>query len=416
MKKIIYILFLWLFAFNAQAQLKEYMHVYDIDLQESIPYVWRLEEEYKRENSLYDRKYDYGWRIPTVFNSDFRQKIKTFATVEKRFDSQDEEAILKEIRRMPKSFYPYIGPMLHNMRGLSGKVLDIPGIKETKNKFPDKIASHLQNIPDIEFVSPELYIFLSPQFWGEDMESIEFPKEIAEDNSDNIPNIRIDPNFILKVKSKINISDYYPGSAPKSPNMGIRHYTADKNTPLSSSDVQAFLNTFDTLEKFNKNNANEIKLIMIDPIINYWDSKKGEDIEVSILKGVVNPCQTIVRKVKWSGLRSQFQDAISNEAFGLDDWAYTCDKVIKAYRIATMKQAHIAIIKALRSGDLYRRLDKLPFSEQERKQHRNFMEAVLHMYDSKSQDVEAVKPFIRQISEKLLNMDYMFAGTPFIVP
>ena len=161
MKKFLFLLFLWMSAFPAHAQLKGYIHIYDVDLQENIPYLWRVHEDFKKDTALYDRKYDYKWRIPTVFNSDFRRKIKTFGSVEKRFNNPDEDAILRDLQRMPKAFYPYIGPMLHNMRGLSGKILDRPGIKETKNKFPDKIASRMQNIPDIEFVSPDLYLFLS---------------------------------------------------------------------------------------------------------------------------------------------------------------------------------------------------------------------------------------------------------------
>lgn len=415
MKKFLFLLFLWMSAFPAHAQLKGYIHIYDVDLQENIPYLWRVHEDFKKDTALYDRKYDYKWRIPTVFNSDFRRKIKTFGSVEKRFNNPDEDAILRDLQRMPKAFYPYIGPMLHNMRGLSGKILDLPGIKETKNKFPDKIASRMQNIPDIEFVSPDLYLFLSPQFWGEDLNTLEFPKELTEQDYET-PKIRINPEFIRRVREKVKISDFYPGAKPKVPSLGLRNYVADKNAPLSGADVQALINTFDNLEKFRKTSDNELKLLMVDPLINYWDEKNGIDRQVSFLKGVVNPCQTIVRKVKWSGLRSQFQDAIGNEAFGLDDWAYTCDKVMKAYRVISMKQAHIVIINALRKGYPYTQLDKLKFTPEERIRQRYFLEATLHLYDSKAEDLTAVRPFYKQITDKLLQMDYLFAGTPFIMP
>jgi len=415
MKKILYALLFCLIATQTKAQLKDYIHLYDVDLQEKIPYMWRVHEDFKKDTALYDRKYDYRWRIPTVFNSDFRQKIRTFGSVEKRFNNPDEDAILQDLKRMPKAFYPYIGPMLHNMRGLSGKILELPGIKETKNKFPDKIASRLQNIPDLEYVSPDLYIYLSPQFWGEDMNTLEFPKELQE-QEENIPNIRINPEFIRHVQSKVNLSDFYPGAKPKAPSLGLRHFVADKNTPLSGADVQAFLNTFDGLEKFSKTRDNELKLIMLDPIINYWDEKNGIDRQVSFLKGIVNPCQTIVRKVKWSGLRTQFQDAIGSQAFGLDDWAYTCDKVMKAYRVLSMKQPHIVSINALRKGYPYTQLDKLELSEEERQRMRYFLEAALHLYDSTPNDVSVARPFYKQVTDKLLKIDYLYVGTPFIMP
>lgn len=414
MKKFLYTLLMMLYTIPAHSQLKEYIHLYDVDLQEQIPYLWRVHEEYKKDNSYYDRKYDYKWRIPSVFNSDFRQKIKTFGSVEKRFDNPDEEELLRDLKRIPKAMYPYIGPMLHNVRGLSGKILDMPGIKETKNKFPDKIASRLRDIPDIEFVTPDLYLFLSPQFWGEDLNTLEFPKELSEPVEPS--RIRINPQFIRRIREKVKISDFYPGAAPKVPDLGLRNYTADKNTPLSGADVQAFLNTFDGLEKFRKTGYNELNLIMIDSLINYWDDKNGTDKQVSFLKSVVNPCQTIVRKVKWAGLRSQFQDAIGGEAFGLDDWAYTCDKTMKAYRVLSMKQPHIAIINALRRGYPYTQLDKLKFTPEERLRQRYFLEAVLHLYDSNSADLAAVRPFYKQITEKLLKIDYLYAGTPFVMP
>ena len=275
MKKILCMLLVILYAFPVRAQLKEFMHTYDVDLQEELPYLWRVHEDFKKDNSHYDRKYDYKWRIPTVFNSDFRQKIKTFGSVEKRFTNPDEEEIFRDLQRMPKAFYPYIGPMLHEMKGLSGKILELPGIKETKHKFPDKIASKLQDIPDIEFVSPDLYLFLSPQFWGEDLNTLEFPKELQEPGEN--PRIRINPEFIRKVREKVEVSDFYPGAKPKTPSMGMRNYVADKDSPLSGADVQAFINTFDGLDKFSKTKDNELKLIMVDSLISYWEEKNGGD-------------------------------------------------------------------------------------------------------------------------------------------
>lgn len=414
MKKILCILLFFLYSSSVHAQLKEFTHAYDVDLQENIPYLWRVHEDFKKDTSLYDRKYDFRWRIPTVFNSDFRQKIKTFGSVEKRFTNPDEEEIFRDLQRMPKAFYPYIGPMLHEMKGLSGKILELPGIKETKHKFPDKIASKLQDIPDIEFVSPDLYLFLSPQFWGEDLNTLEFPKEL-QDTGEN-PRIRINPEFIRKVREKVKVSDFYPGAKPKAPSLGMRNYIADKDSPLSGADVQAFINTFDGLDKFSKNKDNELKLIMVDSLISYWEEKNGGDKSIYVLKSVVNPCQTIVRKVKWSGLRSEFQEAIGGEAFGLDDWAYTCDKVMKAYRVISMKQAHIAIINALRRGYPYTQLDKFNFTHEERLRQRYFLEATLHLYDSKPADVDAVRPFYKQITDKLLEWDYIYVGSPFIMP
>ena len=59
MKKILCILLVFLYTFPVRAQLKEFMHTYDVDLQEELPYLWRVHEDFKKDNSHYDRNYDY---------------------------------------------------------------------------------------------------------------------------------------------------------------------------------------------------------------------------------------------------------------------------------------------------------------------------------------------------------------------
>ena len=64
--------------------------------------------------------------------------------------------LLKEkmllLENMHKEYYQYIGPYLHTVPTISEKVLNMPGIKETKNKFPTRIAPQVADIEDIEIV------------------------------------------------------------------------------------------------------------------------------------------------------------------------------------------------------------------------------------------------------------------------
>lgn len=414
MKKWIFLLMLF-FAIPTQAQLKEYEHAFDINLQEEIPMVWRVRKEYQQARNEYDWKYEYNWRLPAVFNHDFKKKIKNFGSIEKRIANTDEENILRMLKRLPKSMYPYIGPALHNVRGLSGKILDMPGIKETKNKFPEKIAERMQNIPDIEFASPELYIYLSPQFWLEDMQSLEFPQELPEQPKQN-PKIRINPEFISRLKQKVQIDDFAFGSKPQTLDLDVRNYYADVNTALSGADVKAFIGTFAGLHKFREKKGNEIRLIALSGVINFWDEQQGINKYVAYFKNVVNPCQSIVRKVKWAGLRDEFQQAIGAQAFGLDDWAYTCDKVIKAYRITTLSNGDIASLHALRRGYFYKIYDKMDFTDEEREQQKVALEATLHLYDSSAENVAAVRPFAKQIEQELNNLTIQYGGSLIILP
>lgn len=415
MKRFIYLILMFLWVTPCRAQLKEYAHLYDIDLKEDIPLVWRIKKEYQKETSLYDWKYDFSWRIPSVFNYEFKQDIRNFGAFEKRLANPTEDGILAELKRMPKAYYPYVGPVLHTIKGLSGKVLDLPGIKETKNKFPEKIASRFQNIPNIESVSPDLYIFLSPQFWGEDLASLEFP-QIADEKPQKTPKIHINPEYIRKIKEKVRMSDYGGGKSPDTP-LGIRHFTADKDTPLSAADVKAFINTLDGIKKFSLSGSNGLRLLMIEPIITYWDTKNGVNENVAFLRNVVNPCQSLVRKVKWAGLREKFQEAIGVEGFGLDDWAYTCDKTIKAYRVNTLPMTHMTIIKLLRKGYYYRILDDMPgYSDEERKTFRYFLEASVHLYDTTETNLEAMRADKINIRNKVVKTHFENMGIPIILP
>lgn len=415
MRLLIYLLIALCAAFSAQAQLKDYAHLYDVDMEEELPMLWRLEKEREQALSRYNWKYDFNWHIATVFDSSFRRDIKTFGAVEKRLNNPDEESLLRDLKHIPPVFYPYIGPALHTVRGLSGKILDLPGIKGTKHKFPERIASVFQDVPDIEFVSPELYIYLSPQFWGEDMQSLEMP-QLAKNKDEKMPNLRVNPEFIQKIKARVKASDYGVGKHGPTPERGIRHFNADANTPLSSADVEAFVATFDALDKFRKNNDNEQRLWMIDPLIAYWEQKNGVPKEVSFLKQVVNPCQTIVRKVRWTGLQVEFQQAIGAQGFGAEDWAYTCEKIIKAYRVHNMPQSFISTLKLQRKGHYYKYLDKIAVDEEEKKQYRYFLEAFVHMYSTDLENIKAVKAHDKKLSSWLYGLDMNFAGTPIILP
>ena len=114
-----------------------------------LPDLKKLQEEYIQVTEIYEPRYIVSWDMGPVFDRVWRDVITSYGSSEKRIKAAGEEDLTEIIATLPKEFYPYIGPVLHTMKGLSGKILDLPGIKETKNKFPDKIASRFQNIPEI---------------------------------------------------------------------------------------------------------------------------------------------------------------------------------------------------------------------------------------------------------------------------
>jgi hypothetical protein len=155
---------------------------------------------------------------------------------------------------------------------------------------------------------------------------------------------------------------------------------------------------------------------LVDSLLNYWDEKHGTSVYVSFRKGAVNPCQTIARKIKWKGLRSEFQEYIGKQGFGLDDWAYTCDKTLKAYRIITMPNAYITGLRYLKKGYLYEMWKYMDFTEEEREIQKYFIEASIHLYDSSIENVNAVTPFRYELQKAWLKLGDHYGGTPLILP
>lgn len=413
--RFIILFIIFLFSVPCQAQIKEYEHLFDVNPDEEIPLVWRLNEEYQQAISDYDWHYDFSWNIPPVFDKEFDQNIKNFGNIEKRIDNPDEEALLRDIRRLPPEFYPYIGPVLHTLPGLSGKILDLPGIKETKHQFPKKIASKLAKIPDIEFVSPGLYLYLMPQIFGEGLNSLEFPQKTQPRH--NMPPIRFKKKFIEDIVKQIPVKNFAINAKPKEEDLGTRHYTATATTPLSKADVKAFINTLDGLNNFQSDDNTIIQFISFNGLMSYWDEKNGIDKNVSYLKTMVNPCQTIARKIKWAGKRNEFQKIIGTQSFGLDDWAYTCDKTLKAYRAANLGTAEITSLNILKKGYAYKMINQYGYyTPEERQTHKYFIEAVIQTFQSNANDQEAVRPYKHELSKKLSVFGANILGTPLILP
>lgn len=413
MKKLFFLL-CFLFIGSVQAQSLINSDLFAVDMQELPPDIEKLRYEYRHAHSQYDWKYEYRWNMPTTFDSQFRNIITTFGTVEKRISNADEEAILRWLKTIPPQYYPYIGPLLHTIPGLSGKVLSLPGIKETKNKFPTRLASVFEDIPDIEFASPAMYIYLMPEIWGE-KSSIERPLPQFK-KLQNPHKVKINPDFVAKVLQNVPEENFSSTQTSKPQNLGQRHYFADSQTPLSGADVKAFVNTGTGLKKFITQNNNEIKFIMVDSLIRYQDEKNGENPNVSYLKTVVNPCQTIARKVKWLRQYSAFQEAIGTQGFGLEDWAYTCDKTLKAYRIYKMPISNIGVLNYMRKGLYDKALKNYGYAPEELQTMRYHHAAVVQMYTAPINDVDAVKPFAAELEKMFFDLGVHYGGTPLVLP
>lgn len=414
MRLAVFVLILLLHAVPLNAHSASAEKLFDVNLKEKIPPINQLRQEYNNKYSLYNRKYYYRWQMPSEFNNDFHNVITNFGSIEKRLENTTEEELLQKIKQLPPELYPYIGPALHTVPGFSGKILDLPGIKETKNKFPSRIAADLEDIPYLEFASPTLYLYLMPEIWGE-KSSIERPIPKIKSRQNPHP-IRPNPEFIARIKKNVPIENFTIGAQNKSAKPSVRHFIAYKNTPLSGADVKAFIATKDRINDFINHEDNQLKMILIDSLIRFQDEKNGVDSTVSYLKNVVNPCQSIVRKVKWLGKYSEFLKAVEEQGFGLDEWAYTCDKTLKAYRVAVTPSGDFGTIRLARSGKYAQILKDYTVSPQEWQRAAYYVAAYGQMHNTASADIDAVRPYLPQLRQTWRQIGEQYGGTPIVLP
>lgn len=154
------------FAFAAQAAPEKTVSFdVDMDIGQKLPPYEEMLKKYVADNRIVNRGYDFHWDIGNIFDSVFRMTIDYYGQTEKRIKNVHEDDLTALLSTVPPEYYQYIGPYLHTVPNMPEKILNMPGIKETKNRFPKRIARELEGIEDLEFVSPYLYYVLMPESW-----------------------------------------------------------------------------------------------------------------------------------------------------------------------------------------------------------------------------------------------------------
>lgn len=407
MKKVFLYLFFLFFAANAHAEIPDFRKYFEVDLDAPLPDIKKLREEYVRVTEVYNPRYIVSWELGGAFDDVWRSVISYYGTSEKRLRASGEEILTEQIASLPKEVYPYIGPFLHSVPGVPEKILNMPGIKETKNKFPERIAPQLADVEDLEFLSPYLYILLMPEMWPENNEAIEMPVTRRA----KIPPVRYNPEFyanVIKHVEESGVSNAYSG-APRPLQDRLRTLKVTKTSPLTSADVAAFVNTLDGVSGFATFN-NKYKLVAAGALLDYYEAQNGTALDMNTLKDIVNPCQRLALKIKWAGLESEFAKAIAHEGFNLKEWAYTCDKTIKAYRTTLISEGKLASLKLYKKG-VYNNL-MMGLKERWRNSQFATMQGVLEMYKTNRNDVNQVLKNRVELQDKLLSFGPLFITSP----
>lgn len=381
--------------------------VFDVDLDQKLPSLQELQSKYKPQG-------DYEWNYPdqlnigTVFDKTFRLVIGSYGQSETRIKKDYEDDLIALLEKLPKETYQYIGPILHNTVGMSEKILNMPGIKETKNKFPTRIAPELKDIEDLEFLSPNLYILLMPEMWPDYVDSREY-KRLPKP----VPKVAYDPNYMQKIKTLVPENDYLLGAVqPKVSLSDLRSVEPTKTSPVTSADVKAFARTIAKLNEFGADSKLKLNLYQAGYLIDLWENENVASLEIPSLKEAVNPCQRLAQKIRLLGLESQFVQIVSEEGFDLKGWAYTCDKTIKALRVSQMHSNKLASILAFRKG-LYNEL--WLNGDKSARMQMLVAEAMVEAYVAPIEDVLEVKKNAKLLQDELKKSRYKIITAPIML-
>lgn len=418
MHKIILIVFLILgLSCNVRADVSEYRHHFDVKMDMDLFNLDKYIAEIKKLARVYDKGYESRFYMGNTFNKEFSRVIRAYGSSESRIKTDYEDDLLEMILMLPKDMYQYIGPMLHEVPTMPEKILNLPGIKETKNQFPKDIAEKYKAIEDIEFLSPALYIALMPQMWERKKQDLDKPESVSAAKPEKPVFL---PNYLLKKNdSPQPQAEKKPVSADirvknKPADMSRRTLYSSLTSSLTTKDAEAFLSTLDRINEWGAkdNEQNNMAIIRAGFLLNFMEKDNDNPLQQSTLRDMVNPCQNLVLKTRIAGIYRSFSTIVAKEGFTPEEWAYTCDKTIKAFRVAKANHAMAYAVRFHRRGYYERYYKMLPAKWQKGMQETEA--AIVAMYSALKEDVRAVKPIEEKIRKKLVENNELLLTTPII--
>ena len=415
LKKVLFFVCALFFSLNVYAKTSDFDKYFKVDMKMELPDFKEYIKKIMSTNNLYDKKYRSRMDMGKKFNKEFSQTIKFYGLSEGRLKNNYEDDLLEVLSWMPKETYQYIGPMLHQVPGMSEKILNLPGIKETKDKFPEKVADTMKAIEDIEFLSPALYFLLMPEIW-EDNEDVvlDEPEEILVKK----PRVEIELPDFMKEKIGLPVAKPKPVKASKSKKIvtgrNLRTVSPNLVSPLTTKDAEAFITTIDEIVDWGEKDNYKVysQIILSEHVLDMWEQENGTALHQNTLKDVVNPCQRMVIKIRLAGLYNEFRGILAKHGYTPEEWAYVGDKTIKAFRVAYSTPEIANAVKYHRRGYYDEYIERLP--EKWKKEMYANGATIIKMYSVFKEDVEAVKPLKETINEKFVKNKGVILSSPII--
>lgn len=409
-KKLLFIVSMLMVSRLAMASMADYAPAFQIDMDAPMPSYDELYDRLMKQDSMYDTRYlstfDF---VDGLFDTQFYATIATYGISEKRVKWDNEDDVLDMLNSVPKEMYQYIGPMLHLLPNISDKVLNLPGIKETKNKFPTRIAPQLKDVEDLEFLSPFLYFVLMPEAWPSTTANLEVPQMLS-----GHPKVNYDAKFYAAIKKMVPPEQYMPNVEQKNlvSRSDLRTINITQDSLLTSADVQAFISTVDKVQNWANQRENRLKLVYVTTMLNDYEEKEDvpNKLPVNGLRDIVNPCQRTVQKIRIMGKEYEFAKLVGDQGFTLNEWAYTCDKTLKAYRLSNISSTMVQAIRLYQTGADSAVVDKM--SPRGQAIRYSTMQSILEMYKAPLSDLLEVRKNREQLHSKLRESDFSFLGVP----
>jgi len=348
LRKIVLLLFCILFSTNVKAGASDFAPFFEIDLENDE--VLKMEDLYilLKKYEVYDKKYGDFYDLLGDFDAEFAATIASYGMQEKRLKGESEDLYIEFLSHIPKKYYQYLGPQLFEVPNMSEKVLNLPGIKETKNKFPTRIANAVKDIENIEHVSTHLYILLMPEAWGEYDEEIEYPQNVSY-----IPKLIYNKDLGPTLRKLLNPKKFQPGykEETKLSKSDLRTLKPTKDSLLTSADIKAFISTIDEVDEWANNDENRILFSRATILWNLHDKEDplGKYVPSGMLD-LVFPCSRFVQKAKMLGKDKELGAIVGKQGFTINEWGYTCEKTIKAHKVANVRAQIVQFVREIQKG------------------------------------------------------------------
>ena len=127
------------------------------------------------------------------------------------------------------------------------------------------------------------------------------------------------------------------------------------------------------------------------------------------IREMVNPCGRLVQKAKIMGKEIELARIVVKEGFTLNEWAYTCDKTVKAYRVSQISSSMMQSIRLYKRGIYEDEINKLnPKSQAIRYAT---IQAIISANSASMNDVMEVRKKRSILDEKWKPIDYRVGNT-----